>query len=123
MLNKAAGYSVDVGGVKWAYRKSEPAAAKTSPDKLPVLLLHGLGSSSWSYRYGVYASQQLPLCPTGSGVGDRMLSQLVDVCNPFIECSCWSEWSRQHSVCVLAGRHSSSDIGPCSFTPAPAVDR
>jgi len=50
VLNKAAGYSVDVAGVNWAYRKSEPAEGKTSPDKLPVLLLHGLGSSSWSYR-------------------------------------------------------------------------
>lgn len=52
VLNKAAGYSVDVGRVKWAYRKSDPAEAKASPDKLPVLLLHGLGSSSWSYRCG-----------------------------------------------------------------------
>jgi hypothetical protein len=59
VLNKAAGFSVDVGGVKWAYRKSEPAAAKATPDKIPVLLLHGLGSSSWSYRYGVRAVQQL----------------------------------------------------------------
>jgi pimeloyl-ACP methyl ester carboxylesterase len=51
VLNKAAGYSVEVRGVKWAYRKSDPPEAKASADKLPVLLLHGLGSSSWSYRY------------------------------------------------------------------------
>jgi hypothetical protein len=43
-------FTVDAGGVTWAYRKSEPAEAKADPAKPPVLLLHGLGSSSYSYR-------------------------------------------------------------------------
>lgn len=50
VLNKAAGYSADAAGLRIAYRKSAPAASKASADKLPVLLLHGLGSSSWSFR-------------------------------------------------------------------------
>lgn len=43
-------YTVDAGGVTWAYRKSDPAEGKADPSKPQVLLLHGLGSSSYSYR-------------------------------------------------------------------------
>ncbi|KAF8067235.1 choline monooxygenase [Scenedesmus sp. PABB004] len=50
VLNQAAGYSVDVDGVRWAYRRSEPAAAKAGGGKPAVLLLHGLGSSSFCWR-------------------------------------------------------------------------
>ena len=39
--------AVEVGGLTWAYRSNQAAA---SPDKLPVLCLHGIGSSSYSYR-------------------------------------------------------------------------
>lgn len=45
-------FTVDAGGVTWAYRKSEPAKDKADPAKPQVLLLHGLGSSSYSYRWG-----------------------------------------------------------------------
>eukprot|EP01024_Parvocaulis_polyphysoides_P032869 TRINITY_DN29357_c0_g1_i1.p1 TRINITY_DN29357_c0_g1~~TRINITY_DN29357_c0_g1_i1.p1 ORF type:complete len:208 (-),score=17.43 TRINITY_DN29357_c0_g1_i1:34-657(-) len=38
--------SVTVGGLKWAYRKSD---AKNSSNP-PILMLHGIGSSSYSYR-------------------------------------------------------------------------
>lgn len=41
-------FTVDAGGVTWAYRQSQPKEADAS--KLKVLLLHGLGSSSYSYR-------------------------------------------------------------------------
>ncbi|WIA12811.1 hypothetical protein OEZ85_006441 [Tetradesmus obliquus] len=50
VYNAAAGFTVDAGGVTWAYRKSEPAKDKADPAKPQVLLLHGLGSSSYSYR-------------------------------------------------------------------------
>jgi hypothetical protein len=43
-------FTVDAGGVTWAYRKSEAAEGKADPAKPQVLLLHGLGSSSYSYR-------------------------------------------------------------------------
>ncbi len=42
--------SVSVKGIKWAYRRSEVTADKASSDKPVVLLVHGLGSSSFSYR-------------------------------------------------------------------------
>ena len=47
---------MQAGGLEWAYRRSEPAAAKAgdgggeSKKKLDVLMLHGLGSSSYAYR-------------------------------------------------------------------------
>lgn len=48
-LNPVAGFRLSAGGLGWAYRKGEvtgePAAGL--PD---VLLLHGLGSSGYSYR-------------------------------------------------------------------------
>eukprot|EP00775_Hariotina_reticulata_P012653 gene12653-12780_t len=50
VINKAAGYTVDAGGVAWAYRKSTPAKETADTAKREVLLLHGLGSSSYSYR-------------------------------------------------------------------------
>jgi len=40
--------SVTAGGFKWAYRQAAPASAAK---ETPLLLLHGLGSSSYSYRY------------------------------------------------------------------------
>ncbi|KAI7838120.1 hypothetical protein COHA_008051 [Chlorella ohadii] len=45
-----AGQRVEAGGLTFAYRKiaADPAAA--TPGKLPVLCLHGLGSSSYTYR-------------------------------------------------------------------------
>ena len=39
--------SVKAGGFKWAYRHAAPAS---DAKETPVLLLHGLGSSSYSYR-------------------------------------------------------------------------
>ena len=45
--------SLQAGGLKWAYRRTEPDTAKATPgqvSKLPVLLLHGLGSTSYCYR-------------------------------------------------------------------------
>jgi pimeloyl-ACP methyl ester carboxylesterase len=50
---------VDAGGVTWAYRKSEAAEGKADPSKPQVLLLHGLGSSSYSYRWGWKKSEEL----------------------------------------------------------------
>jgi len=49
-MNPVAGYSVEVGGVRWAYRASEPDASVAGSGKPTVLLLHGLGSSSYSFR-------------------------------------------------------------------------
>lgn len=43
-------YTVDAGGVTWGYRKSTPAKEAADATKREVLLLHGLGSSSYSYR-------------------------------------------------------------------------
>eukprot|EP00195_Chlamydomonas_chlamydogama_P017034 CAMPEP_0202894956 /NCGR_PEP_ID=MMETSP1392-20130828/4247_1 /ASSEMBLY_ACC=CAM_ASM_000868 /TAXON_ID=225041 /ORGANISM="Chlamydomonas chlamydogama, Strain SAG 11-48b" /LENGTH=374 /DNA_ID=CAMNT_0049579815 /DNA_START=22 /DNA_END=1146 /DNA_ORIENTATION=- len=45
-----AGYTVQAGGYQWAYRRSEPDSSKTSSSKPQVLLLHGLGSSSYCWR-------------------------------------------------------------------------
>lgn len=42
------GLSVDAGGLKWAYRQSEGLGDTNG--KAPILLLHGIGSSSYSYR-------------------------------------------------------------------------
>lgn len=88
VLNKAAGFSVDVGGVKWAYRKSDPAEGKASPDKLPVLLIHGLGSSSWSYR-----------CATAAGSGSISNSSSNSSCAG-VSGHTPSARQAQHSVCV-----------------------
>ena len=42
---------VNVGNVQWAYRQSEvPEGKMRDPSKPAVLLLHGLGSSSYSFR-------------------------------------------------------------------------
>ncbi|KAL4534630.1 hypothetical protein Ndes2526A_g05515 [Nannochloris sp. 'desiccata'] len=42
--------SIDVGGFTWAYRTADVNPKEATPDKLPVLCLHGIGSSSYSYR-------------------------------------------------------------------------
>jgi hypothetical protein len=41
---------VEAGGFSWAYRRAEANPATATPDKMPVLCLHGLGSSSYAYR-------------------------------------------------------------------------
>jgi pimeloyl-ACP methyl ester carboxylesterase len=58
---------VEAGGVTWAYRKSEAAEAKADPAKPQVLLLHGLGSSSYSYRCGEETLLCWSLCNCFSG--------------------------------------------------------
>lgn len=50
LTSPVAGNKVKAGGLTWSYRISEPDPAKASPDKPDVLLLHGLGSSSYSFR-------------------------------------------------------------------------
>lgn len=47
--NPVAGLSADVNGARWAYRRSEVSPG-TTPNPLQVLCVHGLGSSSFSYR-------------------------------------------------------------------------
>jgi pimeloyl-ACP methyl ester carboxylesterase len=42
--------SVEAGGYTWAYRTADVNPKEATPDKLPVLCLHGIGSSSYSYR-------------------------------------------------------------------------
>ena len=42
--------SVPAGGLRWAYRHVAADPASASPDKLPVVCLHGIGSGSYSYR-------------------------------------------------------------------------
>lgn len=42
--------SLEAGGLRWAYRVADVAAATAAPDKPPVLCLHGLGSSSYTFR-------------------------------------------------------------------------
>lgn len=55
-LNPVAGFSVTTAsGLRWAYRRSDAdgaaaAAAAAEGGAADVLLIHGLGSSSWSYR-------------------------------------------------------------------------
>jgi pimeloyl-ACP methyl ester carboxylesterase len=49
-MGSMAPFSVDVGGLNWAYRTADVNSKEDTPDKLPVLCLHGLGSSSYSYR-------------------------------------------------------------------------
>ena len=40
-----------VNGIRWAYRSNTEEPKDLDKDKRPVLLLHGLGSASFSYRY------------------------------------------------------------------------
>lgn len=50
----SASESVTAGGLTWAYRKGETdEAAAVGVDCPPVVLLHGLGGSSYSYRVTV----------------------------------------------------------------------
>ncbi|GBF97090.1 haloalkane dehalogenase-like [Raphidocelis subcapitata] len=51
-LNPVAGYTLQAGGLDWAYRRNEvdAGAAAAAAGLADVLLLHGLGSSSYSYR-------------------------------------------------------------------------
>ena len=42
--------SVKAGGLTWAYRKAAPPDAADTAGKLPILLLHGIGSHSYCYR-------------------------------------------------------------------------
>ena len=44
---------VEAGGYTWAYRRAAANPATATPDKMPILCLHGLGSSSYSYRNAV----------------------------------------------------------------------
>jgi pimeloyl-ACP methyl ester carboxylesterase len=49
--NPVAGLTCDVDGVRWAYRRSEASASSSSSNPSPqVLCVHGLGSSSYSFR-------------------------------------------------------------------------
>lgn len=41
---------VEAGGFTWALRRGEVNEAAATPDKLPILCLHGIGSSSYTYR-------------------------------------------------------------------------
>ncbi|KAK9823169.1 hypothetical protein WJX72_000799 [[Myrmecia] bisecta] len=45
-----AGELLSAGGLEWAFRTAEVNQKNAKTEKLPVLLLHGLGSSSYSYR-------------------------------------------------------------------------
>ena len=42
--------NVTANGIRWAYRSNMEEAKDLDKDKRPVLLLHGLGSASFSYR-------------------------------------------------------------------------
>ncbi|PNW85621.1 hypothetical protein CHLRE_03g195200v5 [Chlamydomonas reinhardtii] len=48
--SSVAGNTAKAGGLNWAYREAQPDPSKASADKPDVLLLHGLGSSSYCYR-------------------------------------------------------------------------
>lgn len=41
---------LEAGGLAWAYRSVPASPGAAAPGKLPVLCVHGLGSSSYSYR-------------------------------------------------------------------------
>lgn len=45
-----AGERVEAGGLTWAFRRGAVNAAAATPDKLPVLCLHGIGSCSYAFR-------------------------------------------------------------------------
>lgn len=47
--NPVAGLTADVKGARWAYRRSEVSPG-VQPNPLQVLCVHGLGSSSYSWR-------------------------------------------------------------------------
>ena len=49
-MASSANLSVDVGNFTWAFRSADVAESQVSPDKLPVLCLHGIGSNSYAYR-------------------------------------------------------------------------
>ncbi|KAL6764006.1 Alpha/Beta hydrolase protein [Haematococcus lacustris] len=49
-ISPKAGLKANVAGTSWAYRRSEVNPDKASTSKPVVLLVHGLGSSSFSYR-------------------------------------------------------------------------
>mmetsp|Transcript_16062 Transcript_16062/g.43766 ORF Transcript_16062/g.43766 Transcript_16062/m.43766 type:complete len:369 (-) Transcript_16062:507-1613(-) len=48
--NPESGLKVKVGNMQWAYRQSEVPSGKSDPYKPAVLLLHGIGSSSFCWR-------------------------------------------------------------------------
>lgn len=43
--------SLQAGGFTWAYRRAEATLDAGGAPKTPLLLLHGLGSASYSYRH------------------------------------------------------------------------
>ncbi len=45
--------SITANDLKWAYRTNLEDAKDLDKHKRPVLLLHGIGSASFSYRYGL----------------------------------------------------------------------
>lgn len=49
-MTAEAGERVEAGGYTWAYRREEANPDLTNPVMLPVLCLHGIGSSSYGYR-------------------------------------------------------------------------
>ncbi len=48
-LNPVAGYTLEAGGLEWAYRRNEVAAGSEGSGSPDVLLIHGLGSSSYRW--------------------------------------------------------------------------
>jgi len=52
-LNPVAGYTLNAGGLEWAYRRNEiPAGSAEGGGSPDVLLLHGLGSSGYRWVCG-----------------------------------------------------------------------
>ena len=49
-MGSLAPASIEAGGFTWAYRTADVNPTEATLDKLPVLCLHGIGSSSYSYR-------------------------------------------------------------------------
>ena len=45
--------SITSNDLKWAYRMNLEDAKDLDKQKRPVFLLHGIGSASFSYRYGL----------------------------------------------------------------------
>lgn len=55
--------NVTASGIRWAYRRNMEESKDLDKDKRPVLLLHGLGSASFSYRqFPPLADDNLPDC-------------------------------------------------------------
>jgi len=78
-LATVAPSTVSAGSYTWAYREADVDPSQATPDKIAVLCLHGIGSSSYSYRntiqlLGAAGHRAIALDWIGHGGSDKPLS-------------------------------------------------